>query len=389
MAKIQSDKQIRQLVEATRVYLCIDCSKCSASCPIGLVGATYSPKRILQDLLIQDQGPTHENLWRCLTCGICSKRCPSNVDFPKFIRLLRTHFPPDQFQLTPSHSGVLMQVAKIMANKRLKPRRTWWLPEFVNVIDEDSQDDPKDIYFVGCAPYFETIFADFNLDLLKTHTAALSLLKRCGVNPYLLPDERCCGHDAIWQGDLETFNNLASLNIDKLRRAGAKRIFVTCPECYYTLAKDYPTQFGDLGFEVINTIKFLSEQSSINLASNQDVAVTYLDSCRMGRFSGIYDEPRKLIRSTGARLLEMPMNSQDAPCCGNSLWINCDWVIKKIQTQCLSQIQSTGAGLWLASCDKCRIHLTCASIQEGQVRKPLTSMNILAFLYRKEVRNGG
>lgn len=389
MEKLQSDRQIKQIVEATRVYLCIDCSKCSASCPIGWAGAAYSPRRIVQDLLIQEQAPTHENLWRCLTCGICSKRCPSNVDFPKFIRLLRTCYKPDRFQLTPTHSGVLTQITKIMANGTLKPKRTWWVPEFANVIDGDSQDNPKDIYFVGCVPYLEAIFADFSLDLLKTHIAALGLLKGCGVNPYLLADERCCGHDAIWQGDLETFGNLASLNIEKLRRAGAKRIFVTCPECYHTLANDYPAQFGDLGFEVINTIKFLSEESGINLASNQDIAVTYLDSCRMGRFSGIYDQPRKLIQSTGATLIELPMNSQDAPCCGNSLWINCDWVIKGIQIQCISQIQSTGASLWLSSCDKCRIHLTCASIQDGQVKKPLRSMNILAFLYGKGVTNGG
>ncbi len=387
MEKVELDSKIRDIIQITRVYLCIDCSKCSASCPIGAVGALYSPKGIVQELLINERLPTIENLWRCLTCGVCSKRCPSGVDFPNFIRLLRGHLRSFDFSLTPTHGDLLTKIARIMARSSLKPRRTWWLPEFVNVIgcDEKSQD----IYFVGCSPYLDVIFGDFNLGLLETHIAALNLLKRCGVNPGVLADERCCGHDAIWKGDIETFTNLALINIENIKRSGAKRLFITCPEGYYTFTNDYKAYFGDLGFEVVNTIRFLSENLKIDHCQPEGLDITYLDSCRMGRFSGIYEEPRRLIELTGETLSEMPMNRQDSPCCGNSLWVNCDWILKKIQSECLKQIELSGAKLWLSACDKCRIHLTCASMENGKVKNSIASENILAFLYRKGVRSSG
>ncbi|MGQ9604335.1 MAG: (Fe-S)-binding protein [bacterium] len=389
MERVELDKKVMDVIESTRVYLCIDCSKCSASCPVGAVGALYSPKGIVQELLINNRLPSLENLWRCLTCGICSKRCPSNVDFPNFIRLLRRHCRTDDFALTQTHSGIINLVTRIMAKKSVKPRRTWWLPEFVNVIDENTAGETDDIYFVGCAPYFDVIFADLHLELLETHIAALNLLKKCGVSAAVLADERCCGHDAIWQGDIETFVNLASINMENIRRSGAKRLFVTCPEGYYTFTNDYPALFGTLGFEVINTVKYLSENLAIESQDSDPLPITYLDSCRMGRFSGIYDEPRRLIERTGEVLTEMPMNRQDAPCCGNSLWVNCDWILKRIQSECINQIELSGAKLLLSPCDKCRIHLTCASMENGKVNPSIRSQNILTFLYRKEVRKSG
>jgi len=351
------------------------------------VGALYSPKGIVQGLLIDETLPSIENLWRCLTCGICSKRCPSGVDFPNFIRLLRAHLKSFDFPLTPTHGDLMTKIARIMARGSLKPRRTWWLPEFVNVIDGDSKS--QDIYFVGCSPYLDVIFSDFNLGLLETHIAALNLLKTCGVNPGVLADERCCGHDALWKGDTETFTNLAIINIENIRRSGAKRLFITCPEGYYTFANDYKAYFGDLGFEVVNTIKFLSENLRLEHSQPEGLVITYLDSCRMGRFSGIYEEPRRLIELTGETLSEMAMNRQDSPCCGNSLWVNCDWILKKIQSECLKQIELSGAKIWLSACDKCRIHLACASMENGKVKNSIASENILTFLHRKGVRSSG
>jgi Fe-S oxidoreductase len=89
--------------------------------------------------------------------------------------------------------------------------------------------------------------------------------------------------------------------------------------------------------------------------------VTYQDPCRLGRFSGIYEQPRDILRAVpGLELVEMPRNKKDAVCCGSSTWINCSRVNKKIQLERLREAQKTGAQTLITACPKCKIHLSCA-----------------------------
>ena len=36
-----------------------------------------------------DSRHVKKDIWSCLTCGICYERCPSDVNFPEFIRDIR------------------------------------------------------------------------------------------------------------------------------------------------------------------------------------------------------------------------------------------------------------------------------------------------------------
>ena len=79
MEKAQSDDKIKKLAGDTRAYLCIDCSKCTGSCPIGKAGSIYSPRSLVQHLMLEGRDPAQTDLWRCLTCGLCKERCPQDV----------------------------------------------------------------------------------------------------------------------------------------------------------------------------------------------------------------------------------------------------------------------------------------------------------------------
>ena len=387
MGKAPSAERVKEIIKDTAAYLCIDCSKCTGSCPVGKAGSTYSPRALVQHLVLEGRDPSDTELWRCLTCGLCKERCPSDVDFPRFILSLREIAFDAGGRPQETHSGTLKHLMRIMANPSLRQKRTDWLPDWVKVVGEDGEDTSDDIYFVGCTPYFDVIFEDFNLDLTATHKGALELLRQLGITPAVLANERCCGHDALWKGDRDVFAGLAGLNVELFKKAGAKRVFVSCPEGYYTFTRDYREYLGGLNIEFVNTVKFLAEQELVPPGLDGQVRVTYHDSCRLGRFSGIYDEPRRLLGNiAGLSIEEMEFSREQAPCCGSNLWVNCDAISKEMQYELLDTARRTGCEVLLTACDKCRIHLACAQMESGSAGDGIKTESILGLLHRKGVR---
>lgn len=60
----------------------------------------------------------------------------------------------------------------------------------------------------------------------------------------------------------------------------------------------------------------LAKDGRLKYTKKLDKKVTYHDSCCLGRYAGIYDEPRQVLESLGAELVEMEDTRQYALCCG-------------------------------------------------------------------------
>ncbi len=85
-------------------------------------------------------------------------------------------------------------------------RLDWVLPE-LKVSDSGST-----AYFVGCAPYFDIFFSGIEVETLSIARDSIRLLNFLDIEPVLLGQERCCGHDLLWTGDQENFEDLCRLN---------------------------------------------------------------------------------------------------------------------------------------------------------------------------------
>jgi heterodisulfide reductase subunit D len=109
--------------------------------------------------------------------------------------------------------------------------------------------------------------------------------------------------------------------------------------------------------------------------------VTYQDPCRLGRFSQIYDEPRRLLYAIpDLDFVEMEKNRSSALCCGTQAWLNCGTVNKQIQEQRLQEADDTGAGVLVTACPKCQIHFACAQKDElhsGRKRREIQDLNVM------------
>jgi len=220
--------------------------------------------------------------------------------------------------------------------------------------------------FVGCLPLFDAYFGDsLGVRTLDSARAAIRLLNDLGIEPVVLAEERCCGHDLLWTGDRDAFQRLADGNAAAYRKRGVKRILTTCAECCRTWRLDYADAVEGPLPRVEHLAEFLADRVGEGaLAAAGDatrVRVTFQDPCRLGRHLGVVEAPRRLLAGAGeTELVEMARSGRDATCCGTPGFTHCDATSLALQRERLEGARKTGATRLLTACPKCLIHFRCA-----------------------------
>jgi heterodisulfide reductase subunit D len=348
-----------QEIKDTRVHLCLDCGKCTVVCPVARYNPEFNPRLIVQRNLEQkDRNLQDETIWSCINCYMCLERCNYRVEFPEFIRILRAEAVGKGSEVECTHGGSLQALMHLMAGGNLRQERLGWLSSDIKL---SKQHDT--VFFVGCAPYFDIMFRDLEVNTLGGVKGVLRLLNRANVPFNFMANERCCGHDLLLQGDKKGFMALAQANIDEFNRLGVKKVITACPECYYALKVDYPRMLGSSVAEVLywtEIIAPLLKEGELRLDNLKEVA-TYQDPCTLGRNLRIFDSPRQILCAVnGLEFREIQPSREVALCCGASSWVHCGATNKQIQDERLAQAEATGADVLVTSCPKCQIHLKCA-----------------------------
>jgi len=89
----------------------------------------------------------------------------------------------------------------------------------------------------------------------------------------------------------------------------------------------------------------------------REMRVTYHDPCYLGRYNGLYDAPRRVLRALGASLVEMPRNRDRSFCCGaggGRIWMEDSAEIKERPAENRVREAATLAGVTtlVVSCPK-------------------------------------
>lgn len=359
----------RQEIKNTRAHLCLDCGKCTVVCPVARYDPQFNPRLIVQrNLGLNGTKQNDETIWACLSCYMCLERCNYRVEFPEFIRILRTEAFNAGARAQCTHGGALQALMNLMADEGLHQKRLDWLPPDIEL---SKQSDTA--FFVGCAPYFDVLFSEIKVSTLEGIKGALRLLNLAHIPFNLVANERCCGRDLLLQGDEEGFMALAKHNVAEFAQLGVRKIVTTCPECYYSLKLDYPKMLGRTVGEVVYWTEIMApllQSGELQLGRVKEMA-TYHDSCVLGRGLRIFDSPRQVLSAVkGLQLVEMEQSRERALCCGTSSWVHCGATNRKIQDERLAQAEATGARVLVTSCPKCQIHLKCAQQnRDGKVPK--------------------
>jgi len=243
------------------------------------------------------------------------------------------------------------------------------LPFPVQTIDKAT--NPDVLYWLGCAVAFDP-------RAQKIARAMATILNDAGVNWAVLgKNEKCTGDIARRTGNEYLFAQMAEENIVALKEIKPKTIVTTCPHCYHTIANEYP-QFGG-NFVVRHHTEFIDDllrSGQVKLKAESNGAVTYHDPCYLGRHNGIFDQPRELIQSAGAKLIEPDRNRKNSFCCGaggGQFWKEEEKGTERVSTNRYRELKQTGAKTVATGCPFCMRMIT----EEAAKEEPETAMQIL------------
>ena len=373
---------IRQLVE---LDACTRCGECRVWCPTfaeketleaitpfkkidtlrsflrrqnGLRAKLFGPKPITREELAEFT----EGVYDCTLCARCYQVCPVGIDLRALWVAMREQLVDSELQ--PELMDRLRDTVTTHHNISGDPNRNrlGWTANMETVPQGlDRREGADVVYFMGCvAAFYPMVYG--------VPQSLVSIMDSAGL-PYttLGGEEYCCGFPLIIAGMEKDAREMMRHNVKAVRATGAKKLVAACPSCYHTFKDTYAKLMGEpLGFEVLHETELLYDliQSGAIDPKPVNKKVTYHDPCDLGRNSGIYEEPRQILRAIpGLTLVEMADNREYALCRGGGGDIemaDAD-VAHAVAHRRMLQAQDTGADLIITACQQCKRTLLAAA----------------------------
>jgi len=327
------DLSWKQLLDG---YTCTECGRCTDSCPANITGKPLSPKKIIEDIRkrtmekasllyssikseqvnlskpLLDGYITEEELWACTTCMACVQECPvqiehidSIVDMRRYLVLNESRIPKEA-QTTFSNLERNFTPWNFSHSERTAWAQGLTVPTFA------EKQHAEILFWVGCAGSYDARY-------IKVTQAFVKIMQQANIDFAILGLEEKCNGDVARRLGNEYLAQLSMReNIETMKKYNFKIIVTSCPHCFNIFKNEYP-QFGG-NYDVLHHTEFISQliaEGRITLSNEIREAITYHDSCYIGRYNNNYNSPRKTLQSIrGLQLLEMPRSKDKGFCCG-------------------------------------------------------------------------
>lgn len=351
--KLEPDWEIVDAImemEGTDAYKCYQCGKCAGACPLNMLDVvTYPVYRVPYEVklgVIDTEGP---EVWQCVGCEACKDQCPKGISQAKIMRAVRRILAefggmPDTLQAVVASISSGGNPFMEGPEKRAEWARGLDIPKF-----DGTQEY---FYFSCCTPAYDA-------RAQKLAVATTKILKRAGVPFGILGEtERCCCEAIRRGGAEEVFTNVATANIAAFAAAGVRKILVQSPHCYITFKNEYPEFGGNYEVEHVTQLFIrLIKEGRLKPEKPVEKKAVYHDPCTLGRQSGIYEEPREVLKSIpGLELVEFAnFNREFSVCCGGGgggLWVEQE-MDARLSNLRVRQAITAGAEVLVVACPYC------------------------------------
>jgi Fe-S oxidoreductase len=304
-------------ITSLQAYSCVECGRCTEHCPANNTGKELNPKLIALGLrsYLNEYGPENEKpileatvsqkmIFQCTTCGACEYQCPVGIQhLPMIIGLRRgavnTGTWEDEYGtklfLNLERNGNAMGFSQSERDKFVARQE---FPVF-----DGSQEY---CLWLGCMGAYDPQGREII-------SAFAGVMRHLGTSFGVLKKERCTGDPVRRLGNDLVFSQLAEQNLASLAQAKVKKVVSICPHCVRSMQEDW-REYG-VAPEIEHHSEFLARHKHRLPESADGPRVVFHDPCYLGRYRGIYDEPRAVI-ARSAEVIDPPRARQRSFCCG-------------------------------------------------------------------------
>jgi Fe-S oxidoreductase len=344
-------------IDALQAFSCVECGRCTEHCPANNTGKVLNPKEIilgarhyLKEFGTASAEPllgkhlSMEAAFQCTTCGACEFQCPVGIQhLPIIVGLRRGAVNTGKWDNT--YGAELFVTLERQGNSLGFPPS-----------DREKFIEKSGLpYFDGTQEYclWMGCLGSFDPNGRKILLALVDVLRHLKISFGVLRQEKCNGDPVRRLGNDYLFGELAQANLETIRGAGVKKMVSICPHCVRTMGVDWKEHGGEIAIEHHSEL-LARYQNQLPLDRDQQKSMVFHDACYLGRYRGVYDQPREVIGRFG-KVVDPPRARERGFCCGGGggLMFLGEESGKRVNRERAEELVATGASVVAAACPFC------------------------------------
>jgi Fe-S oxidoreductase len=360
-------KDLTQIV-SLQAYSCVECGRCTEHCPANNTGKILNPKQAILGVrqYLNELGPASEQpllgeyisqeaMFQCTTCGACEYQCPVGIQhLPIFIGLRRGAVNTGTWE--DNHGSKLFLALERGSNALgiSTTERDKFIEKGALPIYDGTQEY---CLWLGCMGAYDPKGREIVLALVR-------VMNYLGVTFGVMRKEKCTGDPVRRLGNDLLFQQLAETNLEALTQAKTKKIITICPHCVRTIQEDWKA-FGTPP-PVEHHSEFLARHADRIPKQASDEKIVFHDPCYLGRYRGVYDEPRT-VASLAGQVVDPPRSHERSFCCGagGGLVFLGEETGERVSHVRARELTDTGAQVIGAACPFCNTMFRDALAAQG------------------------
>ncbi|MGB8489700.1 MAG: (Fe-S)-binding protein [Bacteroidales bacterium] len=282
-----------------QVFSCSSCGICIDQCQMNFSAGITNMQSVYMLKAIRNNGKAFELSQNCLLCGRCEVSCPVGIELSP-IRMTQRRDPGPENTYRNVWKGYFRKKTNGTIQKNAGGAGFNYLPQV-------RQEKADVVYFAGCMSHLTPGITGSMTKILDASGLDWSFMDEAG--------GVCCGRPLMLAGQDREARELMNYNSQMIIKSGAQTLVTSCPICYKIFRESY-----HLGIEVLHHTQFIK-----NIIDNGRIKlgflhrnVVYHAPCELGRGSGVYEEPKEVLKYV-ACLEKTAFDDENSLCCGGSL----------------------------------------------------------------------